>query len=101
MDKLRTSIDIPRDLHRRLHETARLRGCLARRLILESIERIVLGAAQQRPRRRLSLERAPVLSRRHLFDLSANFRFMTSLRFPDINVWLALLIEDHRIDQQP
>ena len=72
MDKLRTSVDIPRDLHRRLHETARMRGCSARQLILESIERIVLEAAQQRPRRRLSLERAPVSSRGRVFDLSAD-----------------------------
>ncbi len=71
MDNLRTSVDIPRDLHRRLHEAARSRGCSARQLILESIERIVLEASPQKPRRRLSLEKAPVSSRGHVFDLSS------------------------------
>lgn len=71
MDNLRTSVDIPRDLHRRLHEAARLRGCSARQLILESIERIVLETSPQKPRRRLSLEKAPVSSRGHVFDLSS------------------------------
>ncbi len=71
MDTVRTSVDIPRDLHRKLHEAAKLRGCSARRLILESIERIVLEASPQRPKRRLSLERAPVSSRGHAFDLSS------------------------------
>lgn len=70
MDNLRMSVDIPRDLHRRLHEAAKSRGCSARQLILESAERIVLEASPQRPRRRLSLDRAPVSSRGHVFDLS-------------------------------
>ena len=38
---VRTSLDIPEDLHRRLHEAARRRGCSARALILSSIEREV------------------------------------------------------------
>ena len=71
MDTLRTSVDIPRDLHRRLHEAAKLRGCSARQLILESIERIVLEASPRKPKRRLSLESAPVSSRGHVFDLSS------------------------------
>lgn len=70
MDDLRTSVDIPRDLHKKLHEAARSRGCSARQLILESVERIVLEASPQRPKRRLSLDRAPVSSRGHVFDLS-------------------------------
>jgi len=37
----RTSLDIPEDLHRRIHEAARRRGCSARALILSSIEREV------------------------------------------------------------
>lgn len=37
----RTSLDIPEDLHRRIHEAARRRGCSARALILASIEREV------------------------------------------------------------
>lgn len=35
----RTSLDIPEDLHRRIHEAAKRRGCSARALILSSIER--------------------------------------------------------------
>ena len=72
MDSLRTSIDIPRDLHQELHDTARLRGCSVRQLLLESIERLVLEAFQQRPRHRLSLERAGVSSRGRALDLLAD-----------------------------
>ena len=71
MDSLRTTVDIPRDLHRRLHEAAKLRGCSARQLILESIEGIVLEVSPRRPRHRLSLDRAPVPSRGHAFVLSS------------------------------
>jgi hypothetical protein len=39
--KVRTSLDIPEELHRRIHEAARRRGCSARALILASIEREV------------------------------------------------------------
>ena len=35
---IRTSLDIPDELHRRIHEAARRRGCSARALILASIE---------------------------------------------------------------
>ena len=35
---IRTSLDIPYELHRRIHEAARRRGCSARALILASIE---------------------------------------------------------------
>ncbi|HEY7388537.1 MAG TPA: hypothetical protein VH640_08510 [Bryobacteraceae bacterium] len=38
---VRTSLDIPEDLHRRIHEAAKRRGCSARDLILASIEREV------------------------------------------------------------
>lgn len=41
---VRTSLDIPVDLHRRIHEAARRRGCSARALILASIEREVAFA---------------------------------------------------------
>lgn len=53
---IRTSIDLPRDLHRRLHEAAARRGCSARQLILASIEQAVSQAEPIRPRRRLSLD---------------------------------------------
>ena len=38
---VRTSLDIPASLHRRLHEAAARSGCSARELILRSIERLV------------------------------------------------------------
>jgi hypothetical protein len=53
---IRTSIDLPRDLHRKLHEAAARRGCSARKLILASIERAVEETTPARPRRRLSLD---------------------------------------------
>jgi hypothetical protein len=53
---IRTSLDLPRDLHRRLHEAAARRGCSARQLILASIEQAVAQSETTRPRRRLSLD---------------------------------------------
>jgi hypothetical protein len=53
---VRTSIDLPRDLHRRLREAAARRGCSARKLILAGIERAVEETKPVRPRRRLSLD---------------------------------------------
>ena len=38
---IRTSLDLPEELHRRIHEAARRRGCSARALILSSLEREV------------------------------------------------------------
>lgn len=68
---MRTSIDIPADLHRRLREAAALRGCSARQLILESIERLVNEATPQRARRRLDLSAPIVPSRGKPFDFSS------------------------------
>jgi len=53
---IRTSIDLPRDLHRRVHEAAARKGCSARKLILAGIERAVEQAKVSRPSRRLSLD---------------------------------------------
>jgi hypothetical protein len=55
-DSVRTSIDLPRDLHRRLHELATKRGCSARQLILQSIGNAVSSSFGQRPEKRLSLD---------------------------------------------
>jgi hypothetical protein len=52
---IRTSVDVPRDLHRRLHEAAARKGCSARKLILAGIEQAVKDAKPSRPTRRLSL----------------------------------------------
>lgn len=53
---IRTSIDLPRDLHRRVHEAAARKGCSARKLILAGIERAVEETKPPRPKRRLSLD---------------------------------------------
>ncbi|MGA2572375.1 MAG: hypothetical protein ABSF23_17855 [Terracidiphilus sp.] len=53
---IRTSVDLPQDLHRRLHEAAARKGCSARRLILVGIERAVEETKAARPKRRLNLE---------------------------------------------
>jgi hypothetical protein len=55
-NSIRTSIDLPRDLHRRVHEAAARKGCSARKLILAGIERAVEEAKVSRPIRRLSLD---------------------------------------------
>lgn len=55
MKPLRTSIDLPRDLHRRLRGVAARRGCSARQLILRSIERLVEEEEPALPERRLPL----------------------------------------------
>ncbi len=53
---IRTSIDLPRELHRRVHEAAARKGCSARKLILEGIERAVEETKATRPKRRLKLD---------------------------------------------
>ena len=76
-ETIRTSIDIPRQLHRKLHEAAARKGCSARRLILEGIERAVEDVKSERPRRRLKLDpplikpagRRITLTNEKLYDL--------------------------------
>jgi len=53
---VRTSIDLPRDIHRRLHEAAARKGCSARQLILAGIQHIIEQVEPVRPHRRLSLD---------------------------------------------
>lgn len=69
-DSVRTSIDLPRDLHRRLHEAAARRGTSARQLILIGIEQAVIQTEPLRPRRRLTLEEpiVPPAGRRMTFS---------------------------------
>jgi hypothetical protein len=57
---IRTSIDLPRDLHRRIREAAARKGCSARKLILEGIERAVEETKVERPQRRLNLDESLV-----------------------------------------
>ena len=78
---IRTSLDIPRELHRKLHETAAQKGCSARQLILHSIERVVADRQPARPPRRLNLDRAIVPSRGKPFDLT-NEQIYDLIEFP-------------------
>ena len=79
---VRTSLDIPVALHRRLHEAASRQGCSARQIILRSIERAVDEMAPQRPPRRLSLE-PPIIAAngRKPFDLTDE-RIYDLIEFP-------------------
>lgn len=78
---VRTSIDLPRDLHRRLHEAAARKGCSARQLILKGIARAVEDIEPKRPARRLSLN-PPLIapSGRHI-DLT-NEQIYDLIEFP-------------------
>ena len=78
---IRTSLDLPRDLHRRLHEAAARQGCSARQLILASIERAVGQAELGRPRRRLSLDSPIVPSTGRKIDLT-NEQIYDLIEFP-------------------
>jgi hypothetical protein len=75
---IRTSIDLPRDLHRRIHEAAARKGCSARKLILEGIELVVERGEPERPVRRLDFDNPPLplagrrlglLTNEELYDL--------------------------------
>jgi hypothetical protein len=70
---VRTSVDLPEPLHRKLRAAAARRGCSARKLVLESIERVVSESAPApvtRGRARLSLDPPIVPSTGKPFDLS-------------------------------
>lgn len=78
---IRTSIDLPRDLHRRLHEVAAKKGCSARQLILQSIEHVIESAEQQRPKRRLNLDPPIIPSTGKPFTLT-NDQIYDIIEFP-------------------
>jgi len=80
-ETVRTSIDLPRDLHRRLHEAAARKGCSARQLILRSIEQVVEESTPKRPRRRLNLDMPIVPSTGKPFDLT-NEQIYDLIDFP-------------------
>lgn len=67
---IRTSIDVPRDLHRRLHEAAARKGCSARKLILAGIVRAVEETRPSRPSRRLSLDKPLIRPAGRRIDLT-------------------------------
>src|ERR1700683_50878 len=78
---IRTSIDIPRDLHRRIHEAAARTGCSARKLILGSIERVVEEANVSQPRRKLRLEKGLMRPAGRRIDLT-NHQIYALIEFP-------------------
>jgi hypothetical protein len=78
---IRTSIDLPRDLHRRLHEAAARKGCSARKLILAGIERAVEEATPVRPKRRLTLDVSLVPPAGRRIDLT-NEQIYDLIEFP-------------------
>jgi hypothetical protein len=80
-ETIRTSIDLPRDLHRKLHEAAARRGCSARQLIVRSIEHALNERPPRRPRRRLSLDSPIVPSKGRPFTLS-NAQIYELIEFP-------------------
>jgi hypothetical protein len=80
-DSVRTSIDIPRDLHRRLHEAAARKGCSARQIILASIVRAVEETEPARPGKRLSLDPPLVPSTGRKIDLT-NEQIYDLIGFP-------------------
>ncbi|HLK18231.1 MAG TPA: hypothetical protein VKT81_04710 [Bryobacteraceae bacterium] len=76
---VRTSIDIPRPLHRKLREEAAKRGCSARSLILTAIEQTVAAPAPKKGR--LKLDR-PVLANRLKKPFSLTNEEIYELGFP-------------------
>ncbi len=80
-DTVRTSLDIPVALHRRLHQAAARQGCSARQMILRSIERAVQEVAPQRRKKRLRLDPPIVPSTGKPFDLS-NAQIYDLIDFP-------------------
>jgi len=74
-------LDIPKELHRRLHEVAIQRGCSARQLVLESIRAAVGEQPPQAHRRKLSLVPAIVPSRGKPFDYT-NEQLYDFIEFP-------------------
>jgi hypothetical protein len=78
---VRTSIDLPRELHRKLHEVAARNGCSARKLILAGIERVVEEKGQTRPKRRLSLDESLVPPAGRRIDLT-NEQIYDLIEFP-------------------
>ncbi len=60
---VRTSVDIPKDLHRRLRAAAARKGCSARQLILQGIESQVATAEPASKGKRLNLDPPIIPSR--------------------------------------
>jgi len=67
---IRISINLPRDLHRKLGETAARKGCSPRKLILAGIEQVVSEPEASRPPRRLTLDKSLVPPAGRRIDLT-------------------------------
>jgi len=50
-EKVRTTVDIPAPLYRRLKEQAAVQGCSARELIVRGVEKVLLNPRQPQHRR--------------------------------------------------
>ncbi len=59
---VRTSVDLPVELHRRLKELAARKGCSARKVIVDSVEATVERETFTRPKQRLDLRNHPLVS---------------------------------------
>ena len=70
-ETIRTSLDIPRDLHRRLREAAARKGCSARQLVLASIRSAVDEKLPHVGYKRLRLNPPIVTSRGKAFNLTS------------------------------
>ena len=70
-ETIRTSLDIPRDLHRRLREAAARQGCSARQLVLATIRSAVDEKPPRVGNRRLKLNPPIVPSRGKAFNLTS------------------------------
>jgi hypothetical protein len=70
-ETIRTSLDLPRTLHRKLHEAAARKGCSARQLMLAAIERAI-EEPLAKPPKRLDLRNHPLIPRagRKTIDLT-------------------------------
>jgi hypothetical protein len=80
-ETVRTSLDVPRNLHRQVHEAAARKGCSARQLILAAIETAV-REAPAKAGKRLDLRSRPLLPRTGKpIDLS-NERIYDLIQFP-------------------
>lgn len=80
-DTIRTSLDLPRSLHRRVHEAAARRGCSARQIMLAGIERAVEEVQTSRPRRRLKLDPPLIPRTGRRIDLT-NEKIYELIEFP-------------------
>ncbi len=78
---IRTSLDIPAALHRRLHEAAARQGCSARQMILRSIEHAIEGVEPKRPIRRFEPDPALIAATGKPIDFT-NEQIYELIEFP-------------------